>query len=205
MAVKAMLRHDGILSDAASVSRHIIDPVAHAAAVQANAERRARQLGAARRARQIINMATPASPAHPYLVQKRIPPERLWQQDSLLLVPMIDPEGRLWNLQLIRADGTKRFLGGGRTKGLLWFAGLPKGAMCIGEGVATMAAVRLATGHGVLAALSASNLPAIAQIAHERSPSIPIIIAADDDAVGIKAARDAAALTGARIAVPREL
>jgi hypothetical protein len=58
--------------------------------------------------------------------------------------------GKLWNLQRIAGDGTKRFLRGGRTDGLFCLIGYDTAAtretFCIGEGYATMAAVHRASG-----------------------------------------------------------
>ena len=203
LEVKDMLRCDGFLDDG------------HAASTEADAERRCSirkvlaeklkaQRNTARIALDIMSSASPADPAHPYLVKKQISPERLWQDRNDLLVPMFDPDGYLWNVQRISATGQKLFLTDGRTKGLLWSAGAAGEVTCIGEGMATMAAVRRATGYGVIAAMSASNLPTIARIARERSPNAILFITADDDPAGMKAAREASALSGARIVVPGE-
>lgn len=200
--IKAMLRRDGFLTEGGDQGQHLplgrcksgIDP-----------ERLARQQAASRLAQQILRSTSFADAAHPYLIRKRIPPEQLGQDANDLLVPMFDGRGQIWNIQRIDASGSKRFLTGGRTKGLFWFAGIARDVICIGEGMATMAAVRRATGHAVMAAMSAANLPAVARIAHERRPDVQLFIAADDDAAGIKAAREAAALTGARIVIPKEL
>lgn len=202
LEIKSMLRRDGFLTESGEQEGNLrlgrpilgIDPV-----------RLARQQIASRSAQRLLRSAEAADPSHPYLVRKRIPPEQLGQNANDLLVPMFDERGRIWNIQRIGRDGSKRFLTGGRTKGLFWFAGTVRDAVCIGEGMATMAAVRRATGHAVMAAMSAANLSAVAFIAHERRPDARLFIAADDDAVGFKAARAAAALTGASIVMPKEL
>ena len=77
--------------------------------------------------------------------------------------------------------------------------------LVIGEGVATCAAVRRATGLPVVAAMSARNLPVVAALIHDRQPNLKLIIAADDDEAGVEAARLASARTGALIALPGEL
>lgn len=205
LAVKDMLRRDGFLGDEGTSASSDADLARRRTISDGQAEKRKVQREAALHAEDILCTAKPANPDHPYLVRKGIPPERLWQQADDLLVPMSDPSGFLWNLQRIAPDGSKRFLPGGRTKGLFWFAGEPRDVICIGEGMATMAAVRRATGYNVIAAMSAANLPTMARIAQERSPSVQLLIAADDDAAGMKAAREAVALTGALIVRPREL
>lgn len=205
LAVKEMLQRDGFCDDVdASVSDEA-DAARRVAIRKAEAQRLKDQRNAARVAMDIMTGARPADTAHPYLVRKRIRPENLWQDRCDLLVPMFDPDAYLWNVQRISPGGEKLFLRNGRTKGIFWFAGKLRDLICIGEGMATMAAVRRATGHSVIAAMSASNLPTIAQIARERSPEAALFIAADDDAAGMKAAREASALTGARIVVPQEI
>lgn len=119
-----------------------------------------------------------------------------------LLVPMGDAEGKLWNVQSIDLDGTKRFLTGGRINGTFWHCGKAADRLVIGEGMATVAAVRRATGLPVVAAMTAGNLPAVAATIHAKRPDLTLIIAADHDEAGLKAARIASQRTGALIALP---
>jgi putative DNA primase/helicase len=156
-------------------------------------------------ARQRLERANAADEGHPYLSLKRITPERLWQNGDWLLVPMTDIEGNLWNIQTIRPNGEKRFLAGGRTKGVFWWRGRPEVKLVIGEGVATVAAVSRATGLPVVAAMSAGNLPDVAAMIHSKQPDLELIIAADDDKAGIEAARLASQRTGALIALPEDI
>jgi putative DNA primase/helicase len=112
-------------------------------------------------------------------------------------------EGRVQNVQAIAPDGFKLFSKGARTSGLFWWAGKAVAHLVIGEGMATMAAIRRATGLPVVAALSANNLPVVAKAIHLKRPDLLLTIAADDDAAGFKAAREAAAMTGANMTIPR--
>lgn len=153
------------------------------------------------------NRARPAASDHPYLARKGIAAGALRQSSGWLLVPMRDGEGRLWNLQRIGGDGTKRFLKGGRTAGLYWTRGQPRGVLCIGEGFATMAAVHRATGHAVAAAFSAKNLEPVAVTLRSRWPAAEIILCADDDAhlpnnIGVASAQAAARAVDGRVAMP---
>ncbi|MDA8112376.1 MAG: hypothetical protein M0T83_07990, partial [Nitrospiraceae bacterium] len=109
--------------------------------------------------------AKPADPGHPYLVRKGIKPHHARQFKENLLIPMQDEAGILWNCQLIFPDGIKRFLRGGRTKGLFTTLGeIPEsgGRIYIAEGFATAATIHELMGSPVFAALSASNIPAVA-------------------------------------------
>ena len=187
----------------------------HRAEAEREAEKAAAHAKAAEIARQTLAQAVPADPGHPYLVAKRIAPERLYMgRDSYghrdaLLVPMHDTDGRLWNVQSIfeTQRGPKPFAKlyakGGRTKGLFWWAGQPVDRVVIGEGVATVAAYRRATGLPVFAAMTATNLPAVARLVRSKLPDATITIAADDDPNGHDYARRAASLVGASIAYPK--
>ena len=69
-------------------------------------ERLQRQERAAAEVRNEWQRARDADPAHGYLRRKGISGEGLKQVGHWLLVPMHDPEGRLWNIQRIAPDGT---------------------------------------------------------------------------------------------------
>jgi putative DNA primase/helicase len=179
------------------------------------AERRAAQEAAAAEAVRLWEASAPADPQHAYLIRKGLTGEGLRQNGNRLLVPMHDVGGKLWNLQRIAPDGFKAFLKGGRTRGLMCIVGADGSTACLGEGYATMAAVRAATGLPVVAAFSAENLEAVARALRLRWPALDLVICADDDAhlvdhpqiqrnIGVEYARAAAAAVGARLALPVE-
>jgi len=177
----------------------------------------AKQEAAAGTARDLWRGAGMPDPAHTYLARKRLPAFGIRQHCDALLVPMVDPGFRLWNVQRIYPDGRKLFLSGGRTDGLFWSHGAfvqdgrpSAGPLVIGEGFATMAAVHHATGHGVVAAMSARNLETVARSMRKLFPSRSLIVAADDDRhlpenIGLAAARGAAESIGALLATPLPL
>ena len=208
LAVKDMLRRDGFLPASDGKRRDLTREEREAirrADVERERDRQERQAQAAQNARQRLAEARPADRGHLYLAAKRIAPARLWQAGGQLLVPMGDAEGNLWNVQTIGPDGDKRFLTGGRIKGTFWHCGKATDRLVIGEGMATVAAVRRATGLPVIAAMTAGNLPDIAAAVRAKRPALTIIIAADDDKAGVEAARLASQRTGALIALPGEL
>jgi putative DNA primase/helicase len=144
---------------------------------------------------------------HPYAVRKGLDGEALRRLRGDLIAPMRDIDGHLLNVQRIGSDGQKRFLSGGLTAGLFWLSGRPNGVICIGEGVATMVAVRVATKYAVAAALSAKNVEPVARQIRARCPALDIIVCADDDAhhsenLGINVARAAASAVSGRVALP---
>ncbi len=147
---------------------------------------------------------------HGYVAAKRLDPLPLREFDGRLLIPMFDGLGRMWNLQRIAEDGTKRFLRGGRTDGLFNIIGKfsQRGeTCCIGEGYATMAAVHRASGHPCIAAISAKNMAAVARLWNEARPDLHFIICADDDShlernIGHETAKAVAEEIGAKVALP---
>jgi putative DNA primase/helicase len=159
--------------------------------------------------------ASRADPAHPYLVAKGLEPFGIRQAGRDLLVPMLDPGFRLWNVQRIRPDGFKLFCKDARTAGLFWphavhlSDGRPSaGPLVIGEGFATLAAIHSATGFGVVAAMSARNLETVARAMRKLFPTRELVIAADDDRhlaenIGLRVARRAAQAVGGCVATPR--
>lgn len=177
----------------------------------------AKQEAAAAVARDLWRDAGKPNPAHGYLARKGIPPFGIRQHGNALIVPMVDGGFRLWNVQRVYPDGRKLFLSSGRTDGLFWLHGAfvqdgrpSAGPLVIGEGFATMAAVHHATGHGVVAAMSARNLETVACTMRKLFPSRTLIVAADDDRhlsenIGLNAAQRAAESIGALLATPLPL
>lgn len=216
LAVKAMLRADGFLAadsgrELSAAERRSI----RQAELARKRERLAAEETAARRAADLWANASRADPAHPYLVAKALEPFGIRQAGRDLLVPMVDPGFRLWNVQRIRPDGFKLFGKDARTAGLFWphsvhmQDGRPSAVpLVIGEGFATMAAVHSATGFGVVAAMSARNVETVARAMRKLFPTRELVIAADDDRrltenIGLEVARKAAQAVGGVVATPR--
>ena len=114
----------------------------------------------------------------------------------------------LHSLQLIEPSGRKRFLSGGRVKGCYFLIGVPEQSLCVAEGYATGASIHEATGYAVAIAFNAGNLLSVARSLGTGFPGLRVVICADDDAntpgnPGLTKAREAAATTGALLAVPK--
>jgi phage/plasmid primase-like uncharacterized protein len=145
---------------------------------------------------------------HEYLQRKQVEPHGLKVgDDGRLVVPMRDAEGKIWSLQVIAPNGTKRFLKGGRKAGLFHLIGDPGDEMVIAEGFATAASIREATRLPVVIAFDAGNLASVARAVREWWPRARIAMAADDDHLtdgnpGLTKAKAAAELIGASVAVP---
>lgn len=207
-------------SDPCSLSpaeRRAIMAQARESEARRKAETLAKQEAAAGSARGLWRGAGKPNPAHGYLTRKCLPPFGIRQHGDALLVPMVDPSFRLWNVQRVYPDGRKLFLPGGRTEGLFWPHGVhmqdgkpSPGPLVIGEGFATMAAIHMATGLSVSAAMSAKNLKAVSIAMRRMFPMREIILAADDDShlpenIGLTNALAAAESINAHLATPQPL
>lgn len=151
-----------------------------AAQQQREAAKAAQQEATAQVAQTRWDASQPAT-GHPYLTAKGIKPHAARIDGEILLIPLRDVRGKLWNLQQIYPDGTKRFLPGGKVSGCYCAIGQPDGALVIAEGFATGASIHEATGRAVVVAFSASNLPTVALALRARYPDMQLTIAADDD------------------------
>ena len=187
-----------------------------AKAEQAERQRAQQRRRAASRAAAIVSDVTPG--VSPYLVGKGIElPQTAISRTLIreggesfpagsLVVEMTDEGGTLVNVQLIRADGTKRYLAGGQKAGAYHRIG--GGALvAVLEGYATGLSVHLATGATVYCAMDCGNLQAIAQIARRQHPNARILLCGDNDEgtkgnPGKTKAEQAAATVGGLVALP---
>lgn len=175
---------------------------------QREAEQRQRQQATAEYARWIWDNSRYADPAFPYLTAKGCRPYNLRQRGNMMLAPMYYA-GQLVNLQRIAADGSKRFLSGGRVKGCYSPLGRiqPGQPLYVCEGWATGATLHENTGHPVACAMNAGNLLSVGQQLQRTYPDALLIFAGDDDRQtkgnpGRSAATDAAKVLGALLTFP---
>jgi len=170
------------------------------------AEEARRRKAAAERAAAIWREAKPAAADHPYLVRKAVGPHGVRQHEGRLVIPM-RADGELVSLQFIGADGEKRFLPEGRTKGAYFAIGKPADVVCIAEGFATAATIHQATGQAVAVAFNCANLEPVARTLRAKFPAARFILCADDDRgtegnPGLAAATLAAKAIGGVVAIP---
>jgi hypothetical protein len=109
-----------------------------------------------------------------------------------MLVPGYDAEGKLWTVQYIKEDGTKRFAKESRKHGCFHVVGAANAAaalqkiglspvVVIAEGYATAASIAKHAKAPAIAAFDSGNLLAVATAIRERYKDKQIIIAGDDD------------------------
>jgi putative DNA primase/helicase len=169
-------------------------------------EQRRRQEHAAQRAMDIWSTLEPAS-SHPYLSKKQVSAYGLRQSDDgALVIPMFDEASRLSSLQFIQADGTKRFLPGGRVQGCFHLLGEIARIICLAEGYATAASIHEATGLPVAVAFNAGNLLPVALLLRKRHTQASLIVCGDSDTseVGQTKAREAAQAVDGLVVLPED-
>lgn len=171
---------------------------------------------AATQATELLASAKAGAPAA-YLARKNVGSHGTYTTPSgVLLVPMVDHDGQLKNVQRILPqrpdDGPdKLYLKGGQKSGLFHVIGNPSEAKVIlfAEGYATGASLHEATGYPVVVTFDSGNLPKVAASWRERLPSATFVICGDDDHsntknAGREKALEAAALARAHIAFPSD-
>lgn len=169
------------------------------ASVQASARERAAKLWAT---------ARPANDAHPYLQRKHVQAIGIRQLRDMLVIPARDANGRLHTLQFISADGSKRFLTGGRIAGCYYAIGTPFDSLLVAEGYSSGATIHLATGAAVAICFSCGNLLPVARALRDKFPRLRLVICADNDSAtpgnpGVTHAKAAAMAVGGFLAVPK--
>jgi putative DNA primase/helicase len=135
------------------------------------------------KAAKLWNKGHSVSAEHPYVLAKGIIPYGASQLRDMLLLPIKDG-GELVNLQIIGADGSKRFLTGGQVKGSSLVLGKINGAehVLLCEGWATGCSLHQATGQPVVVAFNAGNLVVIAERLVTAMPvDIDVIVCGDSD------------------------
>ncbi len=151
-----------------------------------------------------------------YLKNKQVDkdPKIKITHDGNLLIPAIDENGKIWNVQTITPDGQKLFIqeSGGRTGGCFFMIGevqpdlYDAHIICIAEGYATGMSIHMATGHPVALSFVANNLPKVGAVLRKKYPKAVFVYCADDDSAkedtGIKYAKEAQSITGGIVILP---
>jgi putative DNA primase/helicase len=124
--------------------------------------------------------------------------------------------GKLWTMQYIREDGTKRFAKNSRKEGCFHVVGgiralVKSPVLVISEGYATAATLSQTLGFATVAAFDSGNLVSVAKALHAKYPQKQIVIAGDDDKhlelthginPGRSKAEEAARAVGGKVILP---
>lgn len=118
-----------------------------------------------------------------YLNRKGLSPIGIRFGEGGIAIPIKDVKGKLWSLQRIYDDGTKRFLTGGQKKGCFHHLGTFKNGelIFVVEGYATGASVHMATNKATVITFDAGNIDPVIGELRRAYPDSPITIAADND------------------------
>jgi phage/plasmid primase-like uncharacterized protein len=161
------------------------------------------------------NRAREATAAdHAYLKTKDVEAYgvRHRRDGNLIIVPIRDADGVLWNVQKIWPSGKKRFLAGGKVAGCFHGIAAVKGDdgthIDVCTGYATSATCAKATRHRTYVAFDDGNLLAVAKIEREKHPDAIITVIGDDDwkvdgNPGTTAANEAAREIDGLVAIPK--
>lgn len=171
------------------------------------AERDIVQAAARVKAQRLWARARPATSAHPYLKRKGVHGYGIRQMHNMLLIPARDISGTIHTVQFIGADGSKRFLSGGRKAGCYFAIGKVSSSILLAEGVATGCTLYQATGAAVAVCFDCGNLLAVALALRGKFPRLRMVVCADNDAgtpgnPGLTHARAAARAVGGFVAIP---
>jgi len=157
---------------------------------QREAELASRHEQAAERVATQVTKLVPAAHPTPYMLAKGLGPQPGTFTDKAgkkTYLPANDANGKLWTMQYIREDGTKRFAKDSRKEGCFHIVGVgfedlaAAPVIVIAEGYATAAALRQTLGHATVSAFDSGNLGPVAKALHRKYPDKPIVIACDDD------------------------
>ena len=136
----------------------------------------------------------------PYHVRKGVGLGSAKLEGNNVVIPIYSAEGKTVGTQTITPRGDKRFTAGMAKEGAFGVVGGAIEGVCyIAEGWATAASVSASTGRPAIFALDAGNLPKVAAVLKEIRPNAQLIVAADNDEPGIKAAEE----TGLPWAAPK--
>jgi putative DNA primase/helicase len=149
------------------------------------AQQEAMHFNAHKKALWIWNASIPVYTNHPYLIRKGIEAYSARVYKGALVLPIIDFDGNLTNLQFIKDNGDKKFLTGGQKHGCCIVVSgdtTEPNRVVICEGWAT--GCTLAENEPlslVLAAIDAWNLKPVVVSARDKWPDTKIVVAGDDD------------------------
>jgi putative DNA primase/helicase len=131
----------------------------------------------------------PVTEPTPYLISKGVqvhPGAFTDREQKTTFIPAIDADNKVWSMQYIQEDGTKRFAKDTRKEGCFHAVGgldaLARApAVVIAEGYATAATLSEALEFATIAAFDSGNLIAVAKALQARFPDKLAVIAGDDD------------------------
>ncbi|MCQ2914327.1 MAG: hypothetical protein MJ247_03940 [Alphaproteobacteria bacterium] len=137
---------------------------------------------------------------HNYLIKKKISGLSLRiLNDTLLLVPLYDANGKIWSMQYITPDGKKFLKKGGKAKGNFTKIGTYKKRIFLCEGYATGETIYKATNECTVACISACYLIDAAINIRNKYPDTEFVFCSDNDQYGLRNTGKECAINAAKI------
>lgn len=121
---------------------------------------------------------------HPYLTARQVGAFGLRQYKNMLVIPLRDADRKLWTVQYIHIDGTKRFYTGGRKQRCFHQIGRttdPMQPLLFAEGYATAATLHILTSLPVIMTVDAGNIEHVVRSLRKKYPLRRFVITADND------------------------
>jgi phage/plasmid primase-like uncharacterized protein len=147
----------------------------------AEAELKERHNAAAGEAESSIRLL-PYAVAHPYLDRKKVKAYGLLQDGDALVVPVRNINGDIRSFQKIWANGDKRFMKNGETRGCFHLIGSAfTEPTYVAEGYATAATIHEVTGKSVVVAFNAGNLKPVVDAIRQAGNHCKLVVCADND------------------------
>jgi len=137
----------------------------------------------------------------PYHIRKGIELIGAKLEGNNVVIPIFNAQKKRVGKQTITPDGTKKFSKNMQAEGSFGVCGkISPGKLYVAEGYATCASIYAATKTNTIFALSSGNLPKVCEAIQEAFPKVELVVAADNDEAGIKAAK----ASGRPYATPRK-
>ena len=126
----------------------------------------------------------------PYHIRKGIDLIGAKLEGNNVVIPIFNAKKERVGKQTITPDGTKKFSKNMQAEGSFGVCGkIAPGKLYVAEGYATCASIYAATKTNTIFALSSGNLPKVCEAIQEAFPKVELVVAADNDEAGIKAAK----------------
>ena len=126
----------------------------------------------------------------PYHIRKGIELIGAKLEGNNVVIPIFNAKKERVGKQTITPDGTKKFSKNMQAEGSFGVCGkIAPGKLYVAEGYATCASIYAATKTNTIFALSSGNLPKVCEAIQEAFPKVELVVAADNDEAGIKAAK----------------
>ena len=126
----------------------------------------------------------------PYHIRKGIELIGAKLEGNNVVIPIFNAQKKRVGQQTITPDGSKKFSKNMQADGAFGVCGkIAPGKLYVAEGYATCASIYSATQTNTIFALSSGNLPKVCEAIQEAFPKVELVVAADNDEAGIKAAK----------------